>query len=302
MIKWWFNLTCKERVYNLELKEKLYEIRGQCVSVSGLIYILFYIILGCIESNIEIGLFLGVVVFCLLLFVNRNGKSGIACICIAIIAEVSSSYILLVKGETFAITLFVMILILVSVCLYSYVVLFVALSNIAIIIVYMYIANQLLTNVMYARILVQVTISIAVFICSFVIRKVVSYAIEYEQTVLRQKALEVENRTLKTKQHLIEGDLEKITQTYYLFTNGNVLARVISKDSIIPQVVQSYNLILSRQSKLLTISSEFTRTREAIKYLVKELSRRRKIRETNLTGTPLDQIILELREKEMSEE
>lgn len=287
---------------SVTLKGRFEEIKGKVALIAGITYIIFTLFLTFTEREYIKGPL--IILFLLFsLFLNFKGQHDVSISCIIFALEICAIYIVIIRLETTGIAILYLSFVVSAVCFRNITGIALAIINIAILTIYMYIVHQLGTSTMYTRYLIQITFSFSTFLCSFMIQRIMKQAADFERQKNEYMILRTRMMHLEAYQKQLVASSKYILTALSAFERGETRARVkIVDENLFPEISSLCNNILSRQEKLLHVDEQYHKINTDIVGIAHELAESKiygRQVELNKTGTVLDGVVNELQHKQI---
>lgn len=154
-----------------------------------------------------------------------------------------------------------------------------------------------LSVVVIVPLMIQIVVSIVVFIIMRNLLEAIRRADKAEQIVALQEAIAQHERSHMQEQRQLEDGLERIAEAHARIANGDYHARVsLSEGHVLWSIAVPLNNLLNRLQTWKNDSDVLTTTNQAAAYVADQLRRSfqtGQMRPLSLTGTPLDSVIVE---------
>lgn len=305
MLQYWLSLTAPAKpCETANVNFKVNTLRGQCVSIASIIFILSYFLYGIIERQLLLGTLCSVVVLLLLYFLNRRGYVKITALSVVVLTQTVGFYLLVLNHETTGITVLLLSSIMCMIALPPITTIIFTWTILSIMMAYMLQMNQIWSNLMWTRIVTHTAFGILEYVACIVVEKILLQANDLQSLVNEQRALEAKNVVLEQEKESVIRSLMLIRATISDFENGKLASRVpITVDAnTLKDMSLIINILLSKQEKLYSSKRELQyleRHIGAVSQLLQMSEEFQTSFEYEFTRTRLDLIIQLLKGKKM---
>lgn len=300
----WMQYTAPEKPCETSnIEYKMNHLKGQCLSIASIIFIISFSLFGVIERLIPQGIACSLSVLFSLFLLNRKGYVKATAIYIAILTQAVAFFMLIINHETTGITVLLMSTIICVLALPSlYVVVFMLLTILTMML-YMFDMHQLLSNLMWTRLVTHIGIGLIEYVACRLVNWILVKANDLQNVVNEQKSLERKNELLEEEKDQLVRSLFLVRRGLSQFENGDISSRIeISDKNSLKDVSTIMNILLSKQEKLYQKNKEH----EMVEKYITDISAMLHMSEAfktqfyhSYTRTPVDRLIQVLQGKKV---
>jgi hypothetical protein len=305
MLRYWLSITAPAKPCETSnVNFKINALRGQCVSIASIIFLLSYFFYGIIQKQLTLGVLCSLLVFVLLYCFNRRGYVRLTAASVMILTQVVGFYLLVIMHQTTGITVLLLSSIMCMIALPAITAILVTVSILAIMMVYMVQMGQIWSELMWTRIVTHIAFGVIEYVACIVVEKILLQANDLQTLVNEQRALEAKNIVLEQEKEAVIRSLMLVRAAISGFENGRLATRVpTSVDAnTLKDISLIINILLSKQEKLYASKRELQYLERHIGQVSQVLQMSEQFHtsfEYEFTRTRLDLIIQLLKGKKM---